>query len=150
MPSFAKFDASQIKNKVILLDIDGTVIHDGHDEIGEDILNKVEELRNNRNKIYLCSSQEDHYRHRALAKFLKVEYIEANLHKPTKKILKLISKPKTKKLVVIGDKYLVDGRLAKVLRAEFVKVGLAASVKESFIRRIFYKIDDLFNDLLGG
>ncbi len=149
MTSLDKLNVKSIKNRVVLLDIDGTLTSDGDSKIEEGITQKVAELKANDNKIYLCSNKKDHYRNRGMAKFLGVSYLETDMRKPNWRIKKLIT-PKDKKRIVIGDKYLTDGRFAKAIGAEFVRVGRVRALKENVITKAIYRIDDLFNDLLGG
>ena len=87
MIPFAELDTKKIKNRLIILDIDGTLTIDGHDKLEEGILEKIEQLKIQNNTIQLCSNRSDHYRNREIAKFLGVKYLETDIRKPSPKIL---------------------------------------------------------------
>lgn len=150
MQSFAELKVKDIQGRTILLDVGGTLTHENHETLEEPIIKKVRELKANGNKIYLYSNKKYHYRDRAFAKFLEVHYVKADLGTTRRTIIKSLKKPKTKPLLVIGDKFLTDGRLAKKLHADFMRVGHTPIVQASIFMKVIYRIDNLFNDLLGG
>jgi predicted HAD superfamily phosphohydrolase YqeG len=146
--SFLKLDISKITNYTILLDIDGTLTHDGSDDISEEVLAAIKELQET-NKIYLCSNKKNHERNHKVAEQTGIPYLETDLRKPSKKILELLPKDSPKDLLVIGDKFLTDGLFAHNIKAKFLKVGRITSSSSTFFTKLTYLIDDLAAKLLG-
>ena len=58
-------------------------------------------------------------------------------------------KPRSKELLVIGDKFLTDGLFAKNIGAEFIKAKRKISGQESILIKLINLFDDLLCLLLG-
>lgn len=143
---FSDSNFTEVKNKLILLDIDGTLVRDGGSDLEEKMLNELAKLGRN-NKIYFCSNKKDHERNESLAKSAGVHYLRTALRKPSRKILEHIDNVEAKKIVVIGDKFLTDGLFAKNIGAEFIKIKRLTSPSDSWLVRLVYLIDDSFYKL---
>lgn len=141
MNSFFKdTDFDQIKNKTILLDIDGTLVSDGSLDLEELVVKKLEALAK-KNEIYLCSNKKDHSRNEQLAKKLGFHYLRSNLRKPNKKLLSHIPERTHGSFCVIGDKYFTDGRFAKRIGCDFIKVRSIVSKKDPWWVKLTYTLD---------
>jgi len=148
MNTFSNLDISKLKNYLILLDIDGTLINDDEFNLTEATIKKVVDLKKE-NKIYLCSNSRNHDRNNKVAHLIGADYLETDLKKPSKKILDLISHTEYKKKLVIGDKLLTDGLFAKNIKADFIKVSRIRSKNDKIYIRILYWIDDLIARIIG-
>lgn len=146
MPAFHQIDLKEIQDYLIFLDIDGTLIHDNHHELDEDMIRKTSTLKE-KNEVYLCSNSRNHERNRKVAELTGIPYLETDLRKPDQKILELIPDPKKKKLV-IGDKFLTDGLFAKAIKADFIKVERLTSEHDSPYIKFLYWTDDLISKIL--
>lgn len=139
MEFFSKINTSALKGFFILLDIDGTLTYDSGITVDKATVQRVSELKKN-NEIALCSNRNDHRRNRIVADLLKVEYLETNYRKPSKKILKTFATRKS--LLVIGDKFLTDAIFAKRINARLVMVKRIRSPKETWASKVIYAVDD--------
>ncbi|MBT4385060.1 HAD hydrolase-like protein [Candidatus Peregrinibacteria bacterium] len=141
MKYFHELDSTAIHDKLILLDVDGTLLADGEVELSTESLTAINALKR-KNEVTLCSNKKDHVRNRAVAEQADVGYVETNIRKPNVKILDFVVNEKDLDLLVIGDKYLTDDRFARRIGAEFIKVR--RKEKKGFgIYPFFYFIDDL-------
>ena len=141
MKLFKELDIEKITRYLIILDIDGTLINDNKHELDDETLDKINKLKQ-RNRIYLCSNSRNHDRNRKVASMANTEYIDTDLRKPSKKILKLIGHSPFKKRLVIGDKFLTDGIFAKNIKADFIKIKRITSKNDRLYIKFFYWIDD--------
>jgi len=148
MKPFDNLDVRHIKEYLILLDIDGTLVNDDELKLSETTINKVKSLKKE-NQVYLCSNSINHTRNKKVGILTNTEYLETNLKKPSKKILDLIDHPKYNNILVIGDKLLTDGLFAKNINATFIKVKRIKSKNDKIYIRILYWIDDLIAKLIG-
>lgn len=139
---FKQLDISKIKQTLILLDIDGTLINDDDHELDDQTIGMIQQLKQD-NQVYLCSNSRNHERNLKVAELAETDYIHTDLRKPDKKILNLIDHSQFKKKWVIGDKFLTDGLFAKNIGAEFLKVRRITSGKDRLYIRFLYWIDDL-------
>jgi predicted HAD superfamily phosphohydrolase YqeG len=142
LPLFHDIDVTHIKNSAIILDIDGTVTYDSGDHIDALALAKIAEL-STQNKVYFCSNTKIPGRIQRLAEKAHIKYIDTLYRKPNKKIGLLIEDRGLRPLVVIGDKYLTDGRLAHKLGANFIKVRRIIGASDSLYIRFSNTFDDL-------
>lgn len=147
MNLFEDLDVSKIEGYVIFLDIDGTIICDDKSNIEQNIVDKVSKLKK-RNRIYLCSNSHNHKRNRKVANIVKVEYINTDIKKPSKKILNIAKVCLDDKKLVIGDKFLTDGLFAKNISAEFIKVKRIISNNDGRYIKFLYWIDDLISKII--
>lgn len=133
-------------NCCVLLDVDGTITFDSKKDCS-DCLQKISDIKNKQNEIYLCSNGKDKNRIIKMSRELKVRYISSKHKKPSKRILDNIElEQKNNELIVIGDKILTDGLLARRLKARFVKVKRLSSKDDSFKIKIINFIDDVLSN----
>jgi predicted HAD superfamily phosphohydrolase YqeG len=139
---FENLDLTNIKNNLIFLDIDGTLVPDNCVEMGEEILENLKILQKN-NQVYLCTNSYNLKRNLKIEKICGIELLKSIKRKPSKKVLqKIPAKFLNLKKIVIGDKILIDGIFAKRIGAGFVKVKRKAG-KDRFIIKIINLIDDI-------
>ena len=142
MPTFDKLNTNEIKDCLILLDIDGTIAKDDQLEVSDENLAVINRLKQN-NQIYLCSNSRNHKRNKAIADNVGLTYLDTDIRKPSKKILDLIDNSPFTKRLVIGDKFLTDGLFAKNIKADFIKTDRITSQNDRFSIKLLYWIDDL-------
>jgi len=139
---FYNIDTSSIKDKTIIIDIDGTLVPDG-EEIVEERNIKVIKSLTERNDLFLCSNKSIPARNISVSRQLGIPLIETKFKKPNKKIIYSINNYQLKNFLVIGDKYIKDEIFAKRIGADFIKVRRIRSKKESVLVKIIYVIDDI-------
>jgi predicted HAD superfamily phosphohydrolase YqeG len=139
---FSDLDVSSIKDSLVIIDIDGTVTYDSGNKIDEAALFKIAELKAY-NILYFCSNTPQPERIKVLAEAAGILYIETTYKKPNRRILEHIKDHVHMPIVVIGDKYLTDGRFANNVKATFIKVRRIIGSTEGLNVRIAYWIDDL-------
>ncbi|MDP2696270.1 MAG: hypothetical protein Q8O87_03435 [bacterium] len=142
---FSKLDFGGVKNAIILLDIDGTLVPDGGDVPVKEIVEKCHELVEH-NKVYLLSNKKNHDRNEAIAGLLHATYINTPRKKPSRKVLGSLDM-QGKSLIVVGDKFLTDGILAKRIGARFIKAKRIVDVRDGYINKTMYALDDLIYQL---
>ncbi len=133
--------AHEVKGKTILLDVDGTLIPEIETDVSAEALQALKTLQQN-NDVFLCSNTSDQVRAQVLGRAFGSEYINGALRKPNRKILELLPQPIDKPVVVIGDKYSTDGRFARAINAEFIKVKRIRGQRDPWSARIVYWLDD--------
>lgn len=143
MNLFEELNIVDLKDYLIFLDIDGTIINDNEHKVSKENLKIIDELKKY-NQLYLCSNSQNRDRNIKVAGLVDTEYIDTDLRKPSKKILDLIDHTPFAKKLVIGDKFLTDGLFAKNIKAEFIKVKRITSENDRFYIKFLYWIDDLF------
>ena len=144
MSFFSEMDLARFKENLIFLDADGAVVMDGSVEPTAEVVACVEKLASN-NKVYLSSNKRDLNRNQALAKRLGIECLAMKVKKPDPRILEEVAVEFLgRSRVVIGDKAWKDGRFARNIGADFVKVDRLRSGKESILVRLTYLFDDFY------
>jgi predicted HAD superfamily phosphohydrolase YqeG len=138
---FYNIDASSLKDKTILIDIDGTLVADGEEAVGEKNAATINILSKH-NALFLCSNKNLPLRNKALAEQLQVPFLDTPFNKPSKKILDSIDNRQLKNLVVIGDKYITDEIFAQRIGAPFIRIKRLISGKESLKTKMIYLVDD--------
>ncbi len=147
--SFADIDTNKIENKIIFLDIDGTITSDGRDEVEVHLINKIKELVT-KNKVYLCSNKKNkNNRNLKIESLSGAIFLDTTYRKPNKKILDLVKNEQNLDSLVIGDKYLTDARFAYNIEADFIYVSRIKSDNDSVFTKITYLIDDIFKYMIG-
>lgn len=142
--SFVDIDLDKIDNKIIFLDIDGTITLDGHNEVESGLIDKIRELVV-KNKVYLCSNKKNkNDRNLKIADLSGAVFLDTHYKKPNKKILDLIKNEQELGCVVIGDKYLTDAWFARNIGADFIYVTRIKSSTDSLFTKATYLIDDIF------
>jgi predicted HAD superfamily phosphohydrolase YqeG len=137
---FHEIATDDIKNFVVILDIDGTITCSSHNVITEPVHAKIRQLQEN-NVVYLFSNNFNNERSRAIARQLNIPYIKAPHKKPNWKIFEYID-PGSCPVVAIGDKYLTDELFAIFGRCDFIRVKRYRRKEDSF----FDKLSCLFDD----
>jgi len=136
------FLKENLKNYLVLLDIDGTMTPEGSWKV--DLVREKEfQKLSKENSIYLCSNKKNDNRNEAIAKQLGVHYLKTPYRKPNPQILETLpSQDRIRSKVVIGDKWLTDGWFAKRIGARFIKVERLVGANEPWWIKVIYKVDD--------
>jgi len=137
-----------IKRAFIFMDIDGTLVVDGSDEIHPERREMIQGLIDTDQEVVLLSNKKKHKRNQKVADDLGLPYLWTDLKKPNPAILDLVDDG-LKPIEVHGDKYWTDGRFAKAIGAHFVKVERLRGSGESFGIKLSYLLDDIFAKLLS-
>jgi HAD superfamily hydrolase (TIGR01662 family) len=112
------------RNSLVILDVDGTIVPDCGRAASAAVAGKVLELKAQGNEVRLCSnSRRDNYAERLaeLAAQLEVGACPVVFRKPSTLALSGLD-CSGREIVVIGDKDLTDGLLARRAGAHFIKV----------------------------
>ena len=129
-----------LKNCIIFLDVDGTLVSEGGSELSKESLNTFAKLRKN-NLIFLCSNSPKKDRTKKLAKQLQVDWTKGTFKKPDERLLHELKIPKDKRKVVIGNLHCIDGRFAKNIGAQFFPVKTLVGKNEPYLNKLFYFMD---------
>lgn len=139
----------KFEDKIILLDIDGTLTADSELFFEHEVMKRLAEVKE-KNTVYLCSNCNDNERKRKTAEILGVRIIDTSKKKPSKSVIAGLNL-KGEDCVVIGDKFLIDGLFARNIGACFILVKKKISGKETlkvrfinFIDNLIYKIYECF------
>ena len=136
-------------NVVVALDVDGTIVPDCADTASEAVVRKVRDLTQRGNEVCLCSnSRRGDYAQRlaALGQQLGVEVCPVVFRKPSRLAVKGL-RLNGRRLVVIGDKDLTDGLLARRLGAHFIKVRRKLDPQDRFVSKLANLFDNLFGPI---
>lgn len=128
---------------VVCLDIDGTLVEDGGERLKRAVIEKIEKMKL-KNQIYICTNMRDMKRKKMFEDLLSLQSIASDSKKPSKNFLKSMVK-NNKQIIVIGDKMLTDGILAKRMGARFIKVQRKKSGRDSWITKASYILDDVYS-----
>ncbi|MDP4008072.1 MAG: hypothetical protein Q8P68_02665 [Candidatus Peregrinibacteria bacterium] len=157
---FENLDIAGIKDALIFLDIDGTLVADNESHPVDLVLKKIKELEK-QNVVWLCSNSWNVMRNERIHGITNLPIIKGH-RKPSKKILdyalregseladanKGRSNHKVKKedlkrqIIVIGDKILTDGFFAYRTDGKFIKVKRKMG-KHRFIVKVYNSVDDI-------
>lgn len=129
----------ELHHKTIILDIDGTLVYSGSYHLSPSVIEAVKHLAKT-NQIFLYSNSQGTERDAHIAGVLGVEYIDSPYKKPSKKALSMLKIDSP--LVVIGDKLLTDGVLAKRLGATFYHFHRTESIQDSTKDKFLHFIED--------
>jgi predicted HAD superfamily phosphohydrolase YqeG len=136
----------RFENSLVILDIDGTIVPDCGRVASAAVLEKVRELKAQGNEVRLCSnSRRGNYAQRldAIAAQLDVGVCPVVFRKPSALAISGIDR-KGRALVVIGDKDLTDGLLARRVGAQFIKVRRKLDPADRLSSRMANLIDAVF------
>ena len=138
--------APTLRDACILLDVDGTLLPDGGTQLMDQTIAAARDLATH-NKVYLVSNGKDAGRVRRIADTLDIPIAPAGVPagKPGKAAA---SGVEGALLVVMGDKYLIDGLFARNLGARFILVERKRSGEERFFVRLSYFLDRVVSWLL--
>ncbi len=147
MEDFENLDIDS-ENKLVFLDIDGTIIPDGAaPEFSDAVLGKIRQLKAG-NQVFLCTNTRDKIRNNKIASLLGLPVAAEQYRKPDHRVLKGLGLDHSKNRLVIGDKFLTDGLFAWNIGAEFIKVKRKVSGKEVPTIKLIDFIDDLIWQIL--
>jgi predicted HAD superfamily phosphohydrolase YqeG len=136
-------------NALVVLDVDGTLIPDCGRSASVAVADKVRELKARGNEVWLCSnSRRRAYAQRltVLASQLEVNACPGSIRKPSTLALSGVDR-NGRQLVVVGDKDLTDGLLARWSGAQFIKVRRKIDPADRPISRLTNLIDDVFGPI---
>ncbi len=142
MKRFTELDAAVFEDAILIVDVDGTITNDRSSVLIPEAKEMLRRLTA-KNKVYLCSNGPDAERIRALAAETGTHHLDSIHKKPSARIIENIAGKEGKRIVVIGDKRLTDGRFAKNIGAEFVHVLRVRHIDDSLHIRGIYLADDL-------
>lgn len=138
---FYNIDTSTIKDRTIIIDVDGTLVADGEEIVSNNILRTIKGLSKD-NQLFLCSNKNLPLRNKSISIQLNIPILNTPFKKPNRKIIYSINNYQLKNFLVIGDKYTKDETFAKNINADFIKVKRIRSEKENLLIKITYLIDD--------
>jgi len=139
---FFEIEPAEIREKYILLDVDGTIAVDHNEVVIEEALDMIKQLEIH-NQIVLLSNNRRRGRIRRISKATSLEYLKTKYKKPNAKILRDIEKDQRRKILVIGDKVLTDVIFAKRIKSPYIKVKRVESRSDRWFVKVFYLFDDL-------
>jgi len=134
---------------LVVLDVDGTLMPDCGHGASVAVIDKVNELKARGNEVWLCSnSRRRAYAQRlaAIAFQLQVNACPGAFRKPSTRTLSGIDR-KGRQLVIVGDKDLTDGLLARWSGAQFIKVRRKVDPADRPVARLTSLIDDVFGPI---
>ena len=135
--------AFQLTDTLVILDVDGTIVPDCGWRASAPVIGKVDELKAQGNEVYLCSnSRRSDYADRlaAMASQLGVGACPGSLRKPSMAMLQGLDR-RGRAVVVIGDKDLTDGLLARRAGAQFIKVRRKLDPADRLVSRVTNLVD---------
>jgi predicted HAD superfamily phosphohydrolase YqeG len=138
--------AFSFASSLVILDIDGTIVPDCGRVASAAVAGKVLELKAQGNEVRLCSnSRRGNYAERldAIAAQLDVGVCPVVFRKPSRRAISGIDR-KGRAVVVIGDKDLTDGLLARRVGAHFIKVRRKLDPADRLSSRMANLIDAVF------
>jgi predicted HAD superfamily phosphohydrolase YqeG len=139
----------RFENSLVILDIDGTLVPDCGRVACPVVVEKVLELKARGNEIRLCSnSRRGNYAERldAIAAQLDVGVCPAVFRKPSTLAISGVDR-NGRELIVIGDKDLTDGLLARRVGARFIKVRRKLDPADRLSSRMANVIDLVFGPI---
>ena len=142
MKYFPQQNFSNLKNHIVIVDIDGTLTDSDKSDMSQATIKKITALKKH-NEIYICSNSPDQKRNKLVAKLVKAHFLQSPYKKPNPKIIDFIENTKQKPIIVIGDQYWTDGRFAKYIDAKFIKVKRIKSPGNRPYVKLIHKFDDL-------
>lgn len=146
MNYFLQTDFSGITNKTIILDVDGTICQDDLLKVEDPVKSVIAKLKET-NQIYLFSNKPSRDRTKVLAEELGINFLNSPFKKPNKKVIESLPQQHQKNYLVVGDKFVTDGLLAKNIGATFIKVKNLTGPDDGFFLKTIYFIDNIFYKL---
>lgn len=143
MKYFRDLDLNILKDKKVILDIDGTITYDKSEKIESTEKNRLLELKKYAKEIILVSNGEEN-RSKNIAEIHGIIAHISKYQKPNKKVLNDILNKNSEEFVVVGDKFLTDGLLAIQHNIPFLHVKSLQIENESLKNKIIYFLDDIF------
>ena len=141
--------AFQFENSLVILDIDGTIVPDCGRVVSAAVAERVLGLKALGNEVRLCSnSRRGNFAQRldAIAAQLDVGVCPVVFRKPSTLAISGVDR-QGRALVVIGDKDLTDGLLARRVGAQFIKVRRKLDRADRLSSRMANLIDLVFGPI---
>jgi decaprenyl-phosphate phosphoribosyltransferase len=145
MKTFLEIDEAQLRDALVILDVDGTITHDKHTVVDRSIEEKIRRIASH-SHVYLASNGELE-RTKRLAEVLGVRVLESTHRKPNRRVMESVTHEASRR-IVIGDKVLTDGLLAVNIGATYIPVHKMRHNTDSFFVRLAYAIDDFAGMLM--
>lgn len=137
------FEKIQLNTRgaLILVDVDGTITVDGEYEVTVAARELLERWQKD-SQVVLCTNTRNPERRARLAEVFEMSVTSGEHKKPSKKIVAEFAPPVPSEIIVIGDKWLIDGWFARRIDAHFIKSRRKVSGRERWFIRINYWLDD--------
>ncbi|MDP3645611.1 MAG: decaprenyl-phosphate phosphoribosyltransferase [bacterium] len=143
MVRFTELNPRAFEGAVVIVDIDGTITNDRNPAVELSAKHQLRAFATYAH-VYLCSNGHDTGRFRELARDTGTTYLETLFKKPDIRILESIPNRAGKRLFVIGDKQLTDGRFAKKIGAVFIQTARITHSSDRATVMLTYALDDLY------
>ena len=135
---------------LVLLDLDGTLTPDIREETSiENIVKEKVTQLSKHHSVYLCTNGKDRDRAQNIASKLGIALVDSKYKKQSKKFLHDLPFDPNRRTIVIGDKILTDGLLARRLHAHLYLIKRKKSGKESIFVRLVEYLDDVIAALIS-
>ena len=132
---FWDLDADAIRQKCILLDIDGTIAYAGGSHIHPGVHDMLAKLKEH-NEVVLFSNSANTERNYDVAKKLSIPYALSTWRKPFPQVLDAVPNPQHLPMLIIGDLFITDGLLAVFSGSRYLRVRRFVSENESRVWRL--------------
>lgn len=129
------------KDRIIILDIDGTLVADARDCCDAEVLKQINQIAKN-NMIYLSTNSRNEKRNTIIGATLNLPFTDLSHKKPNRKVVNNLLNL-NKKFLVIGDKFLTDFVFAYNIGAECILVKRKLSGEERLVIKLINLIDDI-------
>ncbi len=144
MPEIPFVNIPEIRNSVCILDVDGTLVADNTETVNPEVKERVRTLAAH-NDVWLATNSRNTRRNEAIARQLQLPLLTSSFRKPSTRLFdELPEHCVGKPYVVIGDRVLTDGLLAKRGRAQFIKTQRVTGKDRLFMRCIFWFDDVIY------
>lgn len=145
MKSFDELDAGSFAGSIALIDIDGTLTHDGGANVTPSVAQKLQEIAAVADVYFVSNSTPE--RTRLFADTHGVHALASAHRKPSRRVAEDLP-PNGKQIVVIGDKALTDGVFAANIGARFVPVRRVTHAEDTIPVRALYMLDALVSPFI--
>lgn len=144
---FKDLPEARLQDRIVILDVDGTLVGDGEDDMDEDTKQKLTLLSQSA-QVYLFSNANRAERLRKLVENTNVHVVVSPHKKPNPRVLDSVPALSNSTRVVIGDRYLTDGLLAILTHSEFMCTRRVRTHRERLFVRFLYLLDALFGKVV--
>lgn len=144
---FTEMSVEPFKGALVILDVDGTLVADRGEVLSEETKQTVRALSGVA-EVYLCSNALP-LRTEAFVKECGVQGLVSHHKKPSRRVVERLG-DMSKRIVVIGDKVVTDGLLAKNIGAEFVLIRRLKGTHTSLRGRMGYLVDEVVRPVFFG
>lgn len=137
-----------VRDRTILLDIDGVLMADGEDMIHPETRPYIDTLIAH-NDVWIVSNTLRAQRRERTAQELNVRWADTPYRKPSKRIMEALQHDSEKPLLVIGDKFFTDGLFAIRIGADALLLkDRRTHPNDRWYIKLSYILDDLFSGFL--